>query len=30
MAEFKVDGVELESGTFIQRITVGERRMLTY
>jgi hypothetical protein len=28
MAEFKVDAVELESGTFIQGITIGERRML--
>jgi hypothetical protein len=28
MAEFKVDAVELESGTFIQRITIGERKLL--
>jgi hypothetical protein len=28
MAEFKVDAVELESGSFVQRITVGERKPL--
>jgi hypothetical protein len=28
MAEFKVDAVELESGTFIQRLTIGERKLL--
>jgi hypothetical protein len=26
--ELKVEAVELESGTFIQRITVGERKLL--
>jgi hypothetical protein len=28
MAEFKVDAVKLESGAYIQRLTVGELRML--